>query len=29
MQGRASTILIDGKHKLRTDNDHNHAPETS
>jgi len=26
---RASTILIDGKHKLRTDNDHNHVPETS
>lgn len=28
-KGRASTILIDGRHKLRTDNDHNHAPETS
>ncbi|KAL4113877.1 hypothetical protein QTP88_017434 [Uroleucon formosanum] len=29
MQERGSTILIDGRHKLRTDNDHNHAPETS
>ncbi|XP_050054122.1 uncharacterized protein LOC126549329 [Aphis gossypii] len=28
-KGRASTILIDGRHKLRSDNDHNHAPEAS
>lgn len=28
-KGRASTILIDGRHKLRSNNDHNHAPEAS
>ena len=28
-KGRSSIILIDGRHKLRTDNDHNRAPETS
>ena len=25
--GYASTILVDGKHKLRTSKEHNHAPE--
>lgn len=25
----ASTIITDGKHKLRTDNEHNHAPEAN
>lgn len=28
-KGLASTILIDGRHKLRSDNDHNHTPEAS
>ncbi len=28
-KGRASTILIEGRHKLRAENEHNHAPEAS
>jgi hypothetical protein len=28
-RGRASTILIGGRHKLRADQEHNHAPEAS